>query len=245
LGWPPPRHGLGTGGGRTPAGQWAAGRNGLLVPARGGMAVWRGQRRGALRRAWGRDALVLPEARRPPQVLTLFHRLGHARKPPWHGPMRERSRHGAGVGTSLARSLRGGPITHTQRVAWDGERVPCTSRARAAAQASGAAPRPCMTVSSTDLLQRWLLPVPAPQRRGVRASGLSHHPHAEALARCRAQGGHPPVVVPVALDGQPACAQRGEAPPERCPACGQRLVGTGGIPRGGAPPPGLAGERAA
>jgi hypothetical protein len=42
--------------------------------------------------------------------------------------------------------------------------------------------------------------------------------------------------VPVYLDWQTVCAQRGEAHPERCPICGQRLVCTGVIPRGGAPP---------
>jgi hypothetical protein len=52
-------------------------------------------------------------------------------------------------------------------------------------------------------------------------------------------------VVPVGLDWQTVCAQRGEAHPERCPTCGQLLVCTGVIPRGGAPPLARAGERAA
>ena len=69
--------------------------------------------------------------------------------------------------------------------------------------------------------------------------------HAEALTLCRTALGQPPVVVPACLDWQTVCAQRGEAHPERCPTCGQRLVCTGVIPRGGAPPPVLAGERAA
>jgi hypothetical protein len=50
------------------------------------------------------------------------------------------------------------------------------------------------------------------------------------------------VVVPVVLDWQTACAQRGDAHPERCPVCGQLLVCTGIIARGGAPPPVLSGE---
>lgn len=102
-----------------------------------------------------------------------------------------------------------------------------------------------MTLSSTDFLQRWLLHVPAPQTRIVRSYGLYHHTHAEALGFCRAQVGQPPVVVPVSLDWQTACAQRGDTHPERCPACGQMLVCTRVIPRGGAPPPVLSGEHAA
>jgi hypothetical protein len=102
-----------------------------------------------------------------------------------------------------------------------------------------------MTLSSADFLHRWLLHVPTPQTRVVRSYGLYHPSHAEALAVCRAQCGQPPVVVPAPLDWQTACAQRGEAHPERCPAGGQLLVCTGVIPRGGAPPLVLADERAA
>ena len=87
-----------------------------------------------------------------------------------------------------------------------------------------------MTVSTEDFLQRWLRHVPAPQARVVRCYGLYHHTHAEALAHCRVQVGQPPVVVPVALDWQTVCAQRGDMHPERCPACGQLLVCTGVIP---------------
>ena len=93
-----------------------------------------------------------------------------------------------------------------------------------------------MTLPVADFLQRWLLHVLAPQTRVVRSYGLYHHTHAEALARCRTQVGQPPRVVPVALDGQTACAQRGDTHPERCPACGLLLVCTAVIPRGGAPP---------
>lgn len=102
-----------------------------------------------------------------------------------------------------------------------------------------------MTLPVADLLQRVLLHVPAPHTRVVRCSGLSHPTHAAALAGCRAQVGQAPVAAPVRLEWQTVCAQRGDAPPERCPTCGQLLVGLAVIPRGGAPPPALAGERAA
>jgi hypothetical protein len=87
--------------------------------------------------------------------------------------------------------------------------------------------------------------VPAPQRRVVRSYGLYHHTQAEALAGCRAHLGQPPVVVPAPLDWQTLCAQRGALHPEQCPLCGQLLVYTGGIPRGGAPPAVWGGEHAA
>jgi len=122
----PHGHGLVTGGGLTPAGQWVAVRHGFLLPMRVVMAVLRGTMLAALRRAVDRDALGLPETRRPQPLLNLVNRLGHPQKTPWNVRIMERSRHGAGVVTSLARSLRGGPIKNARRLAYDGERVTLT-----------------------------------------------------------------------------------------------------------------------
>lgn len=238
-------HCLVTGGGRTPAGHWVTVRNGFLLPVRVVMAVFRGKLLDALRQAVAQDALVLPEPMRPQQALNLLNRLGQAQKTPWNVHIRERYRHGAGVVTYLARYLRGGPIKNARLVAWDGDRVTFTYRASAEGALAGMAPRQHMTLSSGDFLQRWLLHVPGPHTRTVRSYGLYHHTHAETLARCRAQVGQPSVVVPVTLDWQTVCAQRGDAHPERCPACGQLLVCTGVIPRGGAPPPVRSGAHAA
>jgi hypothetical protein len=238
-------HCLVTGGGLTPDGHWKAVRNGFLLPVRVVMAVFRGKMLSALRQALARDELVLPEAMRPQQFLNLLNRLGHAQKTPWNVHIRERYRHGVGVVTYLARYLRGGPIKNARLVAWDGDRVTFTYRASAEEPGSGATPQARMTLSNTDFLQRWLLHVPAPQSRVVRSYGLYHHTHAEALGRCRTQVGQPPVVVPVVLAWQTVCAQRGDAHPERCPLCGQLLVCTACIPRGGVPPPVWAGEHAA
>ena len=241
----PHLHCLITGGGLTPAGQWRAVRNGFLLPARVVMTVFRGKMVAAIRQTCARGAFALPEAMRPQQLFNLLNRLGHPRQTKWNVRIMERYRHGAGVVTYLARYLRGGPIPNARLVAWDGERVTFSYRPRSE-ETDGGKPAPQrMTLPVADFLQRWLLHVPAPQSRVVRCYGLYHHTHAEALGHCRAQVGQPPVVIPVALDWQTACAQRGDMHPERCPTCGQRLVCTGVIPRGGAPPPVRAGELAA
>ena len=188
----------------------------------------------------------LPEPMRPQQLLNLLHRLGHPDKTPWNVRIMERYRHGAGVVTSLARSLRGGPIKNARLVAWDGARRHLSlSGAR-----RGAAVREPLTAAH-DLVHG----------RTFSSGGccmcqpLRH-------AWCGAMGctitrtlrpwrsvvpiwGKPPVEVPVSVDWQTVCAQRGDAHPEQCPTCGQLLVCTGVIPRGGAPPPILARERAA
>jgi hypothetical protein len=245
LGLHPHLHCLVTGGGLTVAGQWVAVRNGFLLPARVVMAVFRGKMVSAIRQAWEHGDVVLPETVRPQQMLNLLNRLGHRTKTRWNVRIMERYAHGAGVVTYLARYLRGGPIKNARLVAWDGERVTFTYRASAEGAPASMAPRQRMTLSIGDFLQRWLLHVPTPSTRTIRSYGLYHHTHAEGLALCRTQVGQPPVVVPGALDWQTVCAQRGDAQPERCPACGQQLVCTGIIPRGGAPPPVLSGAQAA
>ena len=238
-------HCLVTGGGLTADGSWKAVRNGFPLPARVVMAVFRGKRLDALRRACARDALGLPEAMRPQQFLHLLNRLGHPTKTRWNVHIMERYAHGAGVVTYLARSLRGGPLKNARLVAYDGDCVTFTSRARQEEADAGPASAPRMTLPVADFLQRWLLHVPVPQTRVVRCYGLYHPTHAAALTSCRTAFGQLPREAPPALDWQTVCAQRGDAPPERCPTCGQRLVCTSVIPRGGAPPPVRAGALAA
>ena len=189
--------------------------------------------------------LVVPEGLRPQQMLNLLNRLGHPTQTRWHVRIMERYAYGAGVVTSLARYLRGGPLKNARLVAWDGAHVTFTYRTRAQEYTSGGSARSRMTLSREDFLQRWLLHVPGPHTRVVRSYGLYHHAHTEALAHCRAALGQPPVEPPPDLDWQTVCAQRGDAHPEQCPICGQLLVYTGVIPRGGAPPPVLARECAA
>jgi Putative transposase/Transposase zinc-binding domain len=241
----PHLHCLVTGGGLTPDGQWRAVRNGFLLPARVVMAVFRGKMLAAIRQALACEALTVPAPMRPQQLQNLLNRLGHPRKTKWNVRIMERYRHGAGVVTYLARYLRGGPIKNARLIACDGDRVTFTYRAREGeADAESVSPHR-MTLPVVDFLQRWLLHVPGPHTRVVRSYGLYHHAHTEALAHCRAALGQPPGEPPPALDWQTVCAQRGETHPEQCPTCGQRLVCTGVIPRGGAPPPVQAGERAA
>src|SRR5262249_26460763 len=154
---------------------WKAVRNGFLLPARVVMAVFRGKMLGALRRAFARGTLGLPEAMRPQQVLNLLNRLGPPPKTPWNVHIMESYAHRAGVVTYLARYLRGGPLKNARLVAWDGERVTFTYRPSAEESASGGSARALMTLSREDFLQRWLLHVPVSQSRVVRSYGLYHH----------------------------------------------------------------------
>lgn len=241
----PHLHCLVTGGGWTPLGEWVAVRNGFLLPARVVMAVFRGKMLDAIRRAWARGDLVLPEPLRPQPLLNLLNRLGHPKKTRWNVRIMERYAHGVGVVTYLARYLRGGPIKNARLVAWDGDHVTFAYQERHGGSRGEGTSHQRMTLSSTEFLQRVLLHVPPPRLRVVRCYGLYHPTHAAALGHSRTTLGQPPVVVPGRLDWQTVCGSRGDAHPERCPTCGQVLVCTGVIPRGGAPPPMWVGQQAA
>jgi hypothetical protein len=200
----PHLHGLVTGGGLTPAGQWVAVRNGCLLPARVVMAVLRGTMVAAIRQTAARGALALPEPMRPQQLVTRLNRLGHPTKTPWNVRSMERYRHGAGVVTSLARYVRGGPIKHARLGAYAGDRVTLRHRARHEEATGGSPAPPQMTLSVADVLQRWLQHVPVPQTRVGRCYGRYHPTPAAPLPHCRAALGHPPAAVPGRLAWQTA-----------------------------------------
>jgi hypothetical protein len=232
----PHLHCVVTGGGLSPTGQWIAVRNGYLLPGRVVMAVFRGKLLDALRRAWSRGALQLPPGMRPQPFLNLLNRLGHKKKTRWNVRIMERYPHGHGVATYLARYLRGGPLKHSRLVAWGDKAVTFRYQDHHGRMAAGTRPPMSMTLSPDEFIRRLLLHVPPPHTQVVRFYGLYHPSQATALARRRTALGQPPLPEPVALDWQTFCAQRGDAHPEQCPRCGQRLVCSAIIPRGSAPP---------
>jgi hypothetical protein len=234
---PPHIHCLVTGGGLTPDGQWKAVRNGFLLPVRVVMAVFRGKFLAALRTAWERGDLQLPDGLRPQAFRNLLNRLGHPKKTRWNVHIQERYPHGTGVATYLARYMRGGPLKHSRLVACDGETVTFRYTDNHARTADSPGPQQHMRLPLGDFLQRVLQHVPPPGMQVVRSWGLYHPLKAAALATCRTPLGQPPVLAPVRLDWQTVCAQRGAAHPERCPTCGQLLVCTSVLPRGGVSPP--------
>jgi hypothetical protein len=116
LGWHPHVHGLVTGGGLTPSGEGGAGRGGFWLPVHVVTALFRGKFVGGLRRLWERGELTLPTAMRAQAFVNLLNRLGHAKKTRWNVHIRERYRHGEGVATSVARSMRGGPLKNEEHL---------------------------------------------------------------------------------------------------------------------------------
>jgi hypothetical protein len=136
----------------------------------------------------------------------------------------------------LARYLRGGPLANRRLLSCDGERV--IFRYEECAKGPGGQARQwTMGLPLEQFIGRWLLHVPPAGAVRVRCWGLYAYTHSDALARCRQQLGQGPVEAPAPLDGLCEGEAWGEAPPERCPVCGRRLVCTALIPRAGVPPP--------
>jgi hypothetical protein len=138
--------------------------------------------------------------------------------------------HGQGVATYLARDLRGGPLKPGRIVNWDEQTVTFRYADNQDPDAQGRGTRKQLSLSVTEFLQRWLLHVPPPGLQVVRSYGLYAPAKGAALAQGRQALGPAPLETPPALDWQTYCAQQGPQHPERCPACGQRLLRTATVP---------------
>jgi Putative transposase/Transposase zinc-binding domain len=229
----PHLHCLVTGGGLNEAGHWVAVRNGYLLPMRVVMALFRGKLLAALRQRLAQGTLQLPPGKRRQQVENLLNKLGRQK---WNVHIRERYPHGHGVLIYLARYLRGGPIAPRRLVSCDGQQV--VFRYEERAKPNGGQPHQrTMRLPLEQFLGRWLLHVPPARAVRVRCWGLYAHTQGEELARCQQQLGRGPVQTPEPLNGVREGERGGEAHPDCCPVCGQRLVCTALLPRVGVPPP--------
>jgi hypothetical protein len=231
----PHLHCLVTGGGLTAEGQWRAVRNGFLLPARVVMALFRGKLLAAVDAAVHRGTLTLPDGMPLRHWVILRNKLGRQK---WNVYIRERYPHGTGVLTYLARYLRGGPIANRRLVACAQGVVTFCYRLNGEGAGDEPTPQGRMRVSIEEFIRRYLVHVPPPGTRVVRAYGLYAPTKGADLARCRGQLGQGPVAQPPVLDWQTACRNRGDDHPERCPVCGRRLVRLGMILPAKIPPPG-------
>jgi Putative transposase len=216
----------------TGEGAWRAVRNGVRLPVRVVMAVFRGKLLAAINTAVHGGQLTLPAEVSLRQGEPRRNQRGRQQ---WNVPIRERSPHGAGVLTSLARYIRGGPLSNHRLVSCEQGAVTC--RYRVKGEGGDSPYRGLSTWPMAEFLRRSLLHVPEPGTKVVRCYGLYAPTKGAVLAVCRAHVGQGPVVPPPALDWQTACQDRGDAPPERCPVCGRRLIRLSLIPHSQVPPP--------
>lgn len=217
----PHLHCLVTGGGRDEQGRWRKVTNGILLPARVVMALFRGKFLALVRQSLLQQRLAYPQEVRAQQMLNLLNQLGRRK---WNVRICKRYAHGVGVATYLSRYLRGGPIANSRLVRLHEGKVSFRYKQNRARDEHGRAKRDIMTLSAEDFLQRYFLHVPSPHTQVVRSSGLYANSKKEELEQCRAVLGQAPVASAAACRWQECCAERGDQHPEQCPTCGVRLV---------------------
>jgi hypothetical protein len=226
-------HCLVSGGGLSETGQWVAVSHGFLLPRRVVMALFRGKLLAAIRQELAHGRLQLPQGTRPQPLDNRLNKLGRQK---WHVHIRERYPHGAGVLIYLARSRRGGPLSPRRLLACDGQQV--VFRYEEWAKGPGGQAKPgTMRLPLEQFVGRFLLHVPPPHAVRVRGWGLYAYAEGAVRAQCRQQLRQGPAEPPEGVEAPREAPGRGEAMPEHCPVCGQRLVCTVLIPRAGAPPP--------
>jgi hypothetical protein len=148
---PPHLHGLVTGGGLTAEGQWRTGRHGVLLPARVVMALLRGKLLAAVDAAVPRGTLTLPDGMPLRHWVIWRNKLG---RPKWNVDIRERSPHGPGVLTSVARDRRGGPLAHQRLGAGEQGVVTCRYRLNGEDSGGERTRQGCRRVAIAALIRR-------------------------------------------------------------------------------------------
>lgn len=230
-------HCLITGGGLSVLGQWIRVQNGYLLPFKLVQARFRKRMIDSLRWAFEEGKIKLPPDMRPQKFHNLLNKLGYKKKK-WNVRIMERYKHGVGVATYLARYLRGGPISNTRILSFDGKEVIFSYRENEREDKAGKGKKKTMRLPYGQFIDRLLLHVPQPRARMVRAWGLFANNKKGDLALCRAQLGQLPIEEETEfLDWQTICAKRGDEHPERCPVCGRLLICTGTFGPNGIPPP--------
>ncbi len=225
LSYHPHAHGVVTGGGLTPDGQWRSCRPGFFLPVRVLSRVFRGVFVARMRDAFARGVLV---GFADPGAFEGWVRGLQAKdwvvyaKPPFGGP--------AVVLKYLARYTHRVAISNARLVNFDGDRVTFTYKDYADASKTKT-----MTLDAAEFLRRWVQHVLPSGFVKIRHYGLLANRHREdKLAACRR--------LLVASGLGPVACEPAVRRPDPCPACGceQWCI----VERFGSADPGVPGCRA-
>jgi hypothetical protein len=208
-----------TAGGLNGEGQWIRARQDYLFPTGLLTSRFRDMLLERLAEALLRKrTMILPQGQSSHHWRHLFHTLAENN---WHGHIQPPYGHPMGVIRYLAFYMRGGPISE-DRLEYDGNGAVRVAYKRPDEHRSR-----FISFTQEEFLQRFLIHVPAPGVRVVRAYGLLHH-------RCKAKAEHARRAIEEtsANEEERRPGERvessGLAPPRspglRCPHCGARLL---------------------
>lgn len=204
-------------------GQWVCRtKQGYLLPVRAVMAVFRGKLLAYIDDAIEKAELIMPDGMTMQHWKNLKNKLGRKK---WNVNIRERYEYGKGILIYLSRYIRGGAISNKRILSHTDKGV--TFRHRI----SGTTKQGVMTLPTDDFIKRYMLHIPEPNTKVVRAYGLYAPTAKEDLMQCRTHFGQTEIKERREPDWQSYCANKGDEHPERCPVCGLRLVRTRDIPR--------------
>lgn len=210
----PHGHFLSTAGGWTSEG-WKSCREDFFVPYKPLRELFRGKLLSFLRRELERGKLKIPEGMDRTGLLNEWNRLGRV---DWHVKVMDRYEGGEGVLKYFSRYVRGGPISNSQILSYDGDEVAFQYRSHETGELTPT------KLPVWEFIRRILEHVPEKGFRVVRYYGLFAPGHRQRLAACRSWLGMGPYVKPEKLTLEMYLEERQIEPLTRCPVCQKRLV---------------------
>ena len=120
---------------------------------------------------------------RPQKFHNLLNKLGYKKK--WNVRIMERYSHGEGVCSYLARYLRGGPISNSRIISFNGQSVAFSYRQNSKEDKKNK--KQTMILPLNQFIDRLLCHVPKPGAIMVRSRGLFANSKKDDLSLCRAQ----------------------------------------------------------
>lgn len=214
-------HCLVTCGGLTDDDRWHRPVKSCLLPAPVVKSLFRGKYLAFVRKALDDGKLTLPPDCRPAQVRSLLNRLGRKK---WNVRVEAPYDHAHGVVTYLARYLRGGPISNSRIVGFDGRTVRFRVKDYRHSPGSGETARRVLPLSVDEFLRRVLLHVPVPRMHTVRYYGLYARNCTERLNLARARLRQEPYTAPGPLRVEDLTARFGSSDRTHCPLCHRELL---------------------
>jgi hypothetical protein len=215
-------HCLVTGGALGKDGSWRKPKRGSFLPFKAVMVKYRGKILAYIDNAISNREIQLPTGMNRQQWVNLRNKLG--RKVKWNVNFRERYTNGRGVAIYLARYLRGGPISNSRIISCDDKEVTFSYRV------NGESKKDVMSLPISQFIRRYLLHVPAPNKKRVHHYGLYAPGNKDKLDACRQMFGQLQVGETDFLTWQEYCEKQGDQHPELCPECGKKLVALETIP---------------
>lgn len=216
----PHLHCIVTAGGLSKDGEWLHAKKSFLLPIDELWRFYRGAFLKELKACWRRKELELPPGMRESDFYELVDSLW---KKHWHVEEMERYEHPNGVLAYLAPYIRGGCISNSRLISFDGDNV--TFRYQDNRERDPSASKKTMTLEVDEFLRRFLSHVPPKGLRTVRGYGLFANAAINGdLKKARKALGQDGPEIPRKPSLHRVLDKKGLAERACCPVCKKPLV---------------------